>query len=156
MRVAGHVVLGLAAFQTLCTFYGYSPHPVLYIFAVFGSLLPDIDHQYSRIGKSFPSLSRLFAVLSKHRGITHSLVALIILMFVMFQYGQMGYGTVGAVCIGYLSHLLGDFCTHGGIPFFWPFKYRSRMPVFHFHTGSKTEYVLTLSLVLLVAYHWVY
>jgi len=47
----------------------------LILFVVVGSLLPDIDHSGSQLGKLVPWTSLLL----KHRGATHSLVAVILL-----------------------------------------------------------------------------
>jgi len=47
----------------------------LILFVVVGSLLPDIDHSGSQLGKMVP----LASILLKHRGVTHSLVVVLLL-----------------------------------------------------------------------------
>ncbi|VEB43121.1 Inner membrane protein ydjM [Chromobacterium violaceum] len=42
-----------------------------------GSLLPDIDHPKSWLGRRIPFLSRPISYLFGHRGITHSLLAVV-------------------------------------------------------------------------------
>jgi membrane-bound metal-dependent hydrolase YbcI (DUF457 family) len=52
-------------------------------------------------------------------------------------------------CLGWLTHMAGDFMTTGGIPLFYPRQSRQSMPVFG-TTGSKAETVVALVLDALV------
>ncbi len=47
----------------------------LILFVIVGSLLPDIDHPNSQISKKIPIITKLL----RHRGVTHSLLAVVIL-----------------------------------------------------------------------------
>ncbi len=51
----------------------------LILFVIVGSLLPDIDHSNSQISKKIPIIAKLL----KHRGVTHSLLAVVILYFLI-------------------------------------------------------------------------
>ncbi len=66
-----------------------------------------------------------------HRGITHSLLAVVGLALAL-RYGLAQWQLVGTgwalvavgVAAGYLSHIAGDFVTRGGVPLLWPVKRR--------------------------------
>ena len=75
--------------------------------AILGSLLPDIDHAGSIIGKKIP----FFSIFLKHRGITHSLLALVI-AYLISPWLALGYG----------SHIGLDMLTHSGVQFMFPLK----------------------------------
>jgi inner membrane protein len=92
-----------------------------------------------------------------HRGITHSLLAVAgvawALYYALAQWNlgaSWGLAAAG-VGVGYLSHLLGDFATHGGVPWLWPFKQRFSLPL-TFKTGGVFERVLFFALGLGAAY----
>ena len=88
---------------------------ILYIALIlFASLLPDIDHPDSAIGKKV----KIVAFLFEHRGFFHSIFALILLtlpfMALKLEYIAWPLG------IGYLSHILADALTLQGIMFLHP------------------------------------
>lgn len=169
MLAPGHVAVGFTTYMGLSAFYGHNPSVFDYTAVFLGSLLPDIDHPYSRVGKTFPRISNAIAGMFGHRGFTHSLLAIILFTTILMQTlesaGQSTPSTVlAALCFGYVSHVLADFCTHAGIPLLWPYRRRwkngnergYRLPLLHFTTGGTFEYVLTTALALLLAFKWVY
>lgn len=162
MMASGHIVVGLVTYQAVVTFFGYPPTIPGYVLAVIGSLLPDIDHPKSRVGRLCPPLTHAISSIFGHRGITHSLFALVGVTLLAFAAGDILFGAVGALCIGYLSHLAADFLTHAGIPLLWPAinhpfpRPNIRMPVFHFRTGGRLEFAIILLGVTLLAYSWLY
>ncbi len=81
---------------------------------VTGSILPDIDKSSSMLGQHIPVLPLLL----RHRGITHSLL----FAGAMFLVNR-GLG------VGCLCHLLFDALNPSGVPLFWPFKKRIRIPI---------------------------
>ena len=125
--------------------------------ALVGALLPDIDHPKSWLGRRIPFLSLPIAAVFGHRGITHSLLALLgvawALRYALAQWSLgagWGLAAVG-VGVGYLSHLLGDFATHGGVPWLWPLKRRFSLPL-TFQTGGVFERLLFIALGLGAVY----
>lgn len=94
----------LTAFESVVVFY----------LIILGSMLPDIDHSGSIIGKQFPWISKLV----KHRGFFHSLLALVLWYGVFILILNQVY--VFAILIGYVSHLLLDVITVSGIKLFQP------------------------------------
>lgn len=111
--------------------------------AVLGSLLPDIDHPKSKFGSKVPFISIPLSMIFGHRGITHSLLAIVGLAFAWWYFlsGAPDTFLLKALVIGYLSHLLGDFFTNSGIPLLYPWRKRIVSPV-TFSTGSFTEQLL--------------
>jgi len=87
-------------------------------FILLGALLPDIDSADSFIGRKVKPLSLFF----KHREFWHSITAMIFFTIIVFLIAQNIYAL--ALAIGYLSHLILDSLTRGGIAFFWPSKMR--------------------------------
>lgn len=145
----------------LCAFYGYEPNPLLYIPVVLGSLLPDIDHPHSQVGKLTQPVSGFLARYLGHRGVTHSLLAVVGFTSLLFASAE-GMGAnrpsslLAAVSIGYLSHLLADYLTLTGIPLLWPLKLKFSMPLMKLRVGSPVEHALTLLMVGVFCYHMVY
>ena len=79
----------------------------------FGSILPDIDHHNSFLGKNIPFVAKLF----KHRGFTHSLVFATLIWF----FNQW-------IAYGILVHILLDLMTTNGVSLLWPLDFKIRLP----------------------------
>ena len=114
--------------------------------AAMGGLLPDLDHPQSALGRRIPFISLPLSAVFGHRGMTHSLLAVVVLLLALIivttipSYAMLS-GLAAPLCIGYLSHLLGDSLTPSGIPIFWPRKrtYSFRL----FKTWSWQETLFT-------------
>ena len=91
---------------------------------VVASLLPDIDHTKSPIGKVFYPIAKYLNRNFGHRTITHTII---ILLLGSILAGAAGYSVNGTRDIGlifflaYLSHLILDMVTMQGVPLFYPF-----------------------------------
>ena len=81
---------------------------------IFGSILPDIDHPGSMIGKNVPVLPKLL----KHRGFTHSLLFCLLMGFFNMWVG-----------IGCLVHIIMDMMTKQGVELLYPYKKKIRFPL---------------------------
>jgi inner membrane protein len=68
-----YIMGGVAACVTLANVTHYDP-AILTAAGAAGSLLPDICHGGSKIGRKFPILSKVINVLFGHRTFTHSLL----------------------------------------------------------------------------------
>ena len=109
--------------------------------ALLGSLLPDLDHPYSPIGKKLRILSPLGG---KHRGWFHTIIGMGVLSLPFFALNTLiGIGVMS----GYFSHLILDTLNPSGIMWLWPFS-RRRFKVARIRTGSFTEVLVLLGLVL--------
>lgn len=82
--------------------------------------LPDIDHQGSWLGRRLWVFSKPINIIFGHRGITHSILIPLILMFALALYGYAALGL--AVMIGYTTHIFADSFTNEGIKFAYPFS----------------------------------
>lgn len=150
MMAFTHIAIGSAAAMAL-THITDTTHQALLCIAggIVGSLLPDIDHPKSWLGRRIPFISIPLSALVGHRGITHSMIALIVIqamMLVAIYMLRQGQGSwlapaLTGVGIGYLSHLLADWLSNTGIPLLWPNKKRFAAPV-TIRTGSQVEYLI--------------
>lgn len=88
-----HIIIGLL-FSI-----GFTTQPRDIIFIMIGSLLPDIDHPRSILGRF-----NIFASFMTHRGFCHTLVGCIMLSLPFIYI----YGAAPYVFLGTISHLFGD------------------------------------------------
>lgn len=96
----------------------------LLLWTGFASVLPDIDHPKSVLGKMFYPVSRWIDRNWGHRTITHSAIFLIAISLVSFSVERsfstnFNYTTV--LLFAVFSHFIFDMFTMQGIPFFYPF-----------------------------------
>lgn len=89
----------------------------------FASLLPDIDHTKSIIGKFFYPIAKYLDRNFGHRTITHSLTFYIPSVILVSLISNSDYTIVFALAL--FSHFLFDMVTVQGIPLFYPFKRNS-------------------------------
>lgn len=97
-----------------------------------GSLLPDIDHPNSFLGRRtwgwlIPHPERQEIAWKIHRKFTHSLAFTVctagITLIAGFPIMALG------LSIGTISHLLGDMMTPSGVPLLYPIKKKYKLPV---------------------------
>src|SRR5919202_858864 len=150
MMAGSHVALGAAAWMLAAPAFGQDGlAPAGLGLAVAGSLLPDIDHPKSWAGKRLRPVSTLIAAVFGHRGVTHSLLALAG-CWALLRYGTtVPRGWVAPVVTGYLSHLLADLLTPGGLRLAWPLRGTWSLPLCR--SGSPFE-PLVVALVMSLAW----
>lgn len=160
MRFAGHMALGILVYQDASAFFGVTTEPWLFIPAIIGALLPDLDQPESQIGAHVPAVSSAVKRIFGHRGVTHSLFAIVALTMATFAAGDGPVGrAMAAMCWGYASHILGDWLTVKGVPFFWPMPKKFKIPGVAFTSGGKTEALLTIIMALIIikrAFLWLW
>ena len=156
------------------------PDPQIISLAILGSLLPDLDHEHSLIGKVpvlGPLASRVVQTLAGiisvvrpvnnpftstiaghvliHRGPFHTPV----IGFLASLAGwTLGLGLLPAVALyaGYLSHLAADEPTKLGIAWFWPvYQWPIRLPI-SWRSGNAwiEQPVAFLTLAFATYYCW--
>lgn len=121
-------------------------NPILFMSLIMiATVLPDIDHPDSAIGKNIKIIGFLF----EHRGFFHSIFALI-LAAGAFHYFLKSYLLGIAVVAGYGAHLLIDCTTKKGI---MPFHPLSRFTIKGFiKTNGMFEYGILIVLVIASVY----
>lgn len=126
MRGFNHIAGGLAFTGIFASFADVNifEKPEYVATTVFFSLLADIDHTRSPIGKLFYPVAKWIDRKYGHRTVTHSLLFfLAVIGFVGIAESILSEQRIftGITALAYGSHLLFDMCTRQGIPFFMPF-----------------------------------
>ena len=139
---------------------------IVALIAIF-SLMPDLDEPNSYLSRKFPwnIISFFLAKVTTHRGVTHRFLAtffaplFVIGIIFLFNIGYKWSFLAIFVWIAYLSHLIGDGFTIGGLKrFFYPFSKKTIwfLPKFlRFRTGSSTEsiYLSVFTIILFIEVH---
>lgn len=149
MLVKTHVVGGIAAGMALAAAVPVDPLITLGAAAV-GSVLPDICHSGSFIGKKAKPLARVISLLFGHRTITHSLLFLAAAAWLLNSVEIPDAAHYG-VLVGMASHLLLDAATKNGIKLFYPLRTTVRLPL-TIRTGGAFEPVVLFALALAAIY----
>ena len=143
MMAKSHVVVGVATWLAAAPLLHLPPlDPAYCVLAIAGSLLPDVDHPQSWIGRRSRPISTVIASTLGHRGMTHSVVAVIGLVVLLWRAGHWR-GGVSAITVGYLSHLAADMLTPRGLRLAWPLRGNWGLPLCR--TGSPMEWVIVVA-----------
>jgi inner membrane protein len=153
MMARSHVVVGLAAwFATAPLLHVHVLDPANLCLAVAGSLLPDIDHPRSWVGRRTRPISTAIAATLGHRGVTHSAIAIVGLAWLLSHAGYRWSG-IAALSVGWLSHLAADMLTPQGLRLLWPMRGTWGLQLCR--TGSPAESFIVLTVGCGVAW-WVF
>jgi inner membrane protein len=126
MTAPNHITGGIVFTGLFCSFFSINifANPVFIAVTILGSLLPDIDHTKSWIGKSVYPIAKWLSRNYGHRTITHSIFFLIgiylISLFIEKNFRE-DYSISTILFFSILSHLIFDMVTLAGIPLFYPF-----------------------------------
>ncbi|MFW5700443.1 MAG: metal-dependent hydrolase [Cyclobacteriaceae bacterium] len=96
----------------------------LFLFTCISTILPDIDHPKSLLGKMFYPISRWIDRNWGHRTVTHSLIFLFLITILSLSIEQMFHDNrhyTVALFFAVFSHYILDMVTVQGIPLFFPF-----------------------------------
>jgi inner membrane protein len=93
---------------------------IIFLLFLLGSIIPDIDSKFSKIGKK--KIFRPIQFFIKHRGITHSLF--FVILFFLIPFIPRNYKIW--FCFGFILHMFLDALTINGIYLFYPFKFKIR------------------------------
>ena len=144
-----HILGGIAASLAFAQISNYDP-VVLVGAGVVGALLPDICHGGSKIGRTFPLVSKVINILFGHRSFTHSLLFLF-LMAALLNSFVTNESIVKGILVGMVSHFVLDMATKNGIKLLYPLKITIRFPLTT-KTGGKVENIVFTALTLLSIY----
>ncbi|NBG87355.1 metal-dependent hydrolase [Isachenkonia alkalipeptolytica] len=127
-RTLRNITHGLVALLSIFAAYYYHHYPLAWV----GFLL-------------------LLLLISNHRGLSHSLLFLALVIFATHQittfYGYPNYSVILGIGMG--SHIFSDMFTKQGLRLFWPLDKKVRFP-FYIKTGGKLENFIFLLISVLV------
>jgi inner membrane protein len=112
--------------------------------AIFSSLLPDLDHPQSKLGRKL-IFSRIFNILFGHRGFFHAIWIPIASWLILSLGFGVSYGS--AVFVGYFAHLFSDGLTKSGVNLVHPL-HQLRIQGF-IETGGVVEHLIFFAVVVL-------
>jgi inner membrane protein len=137
MRGTTHLVVGLLVALLILLFFPAESALLVIPLVLFGALLPDVDHEGSRINKLIP-ITRWIPWFFSHRGFFHSLFPPLAVIIVAVAFGAPVLGVY--VVVGYITHLLTDMLTQAGVGLLHPvIRQRIHGPL---HTGGVAEALL--------------
>lgn len=128
--------------------FGFSSFESLLLLS-FGSVLPDIDHPKSFIGKIFYFLSIPLNRKFGHRGLIHSILLWLPIMVLGLYY----FKPLGIIGIGVIFHIILDAWNVAGVHLMKPLSektYVMAQKKYRIASGSKREYVLLVFLLLFI------
>lgn len=118
MRGAAHAAAGAIVGGAVAGLPGYFAGALI-------ALAPDIDHAGSTISRRVPAAG-LVSLFVKHRGFTHSLLAIGLSGFIFSRIFYTDKLTL-LIVASLASHLICDMLTPSGIPLLWPLRGRWRL-----------------------------
>jgi len=139
MKGVTHLIFGFLVGTIFIKYFGSSSPLIFMILVLLGSLLPDIDHPNSKLGKFVKPIGWVV----EHRGFFHSLLFLFLITLVSISFFKQPY----ALPLGALSHLISDSFTKQGIKVFFPFKFRLNGFIV---TGSIVENLFQIICVITI------
>jgi len=159
MKALNHAVGGTVFTGIFASFWNiniFSTFTFL-LLSVVASLLPDIDHTRSIIGKTFYPFARWIDKNYGHRTITHSIFFLLVVcLFSAFIEHLFldSYIHTTILFFGIFSHFIFDMVTIQGIPLFYPF-YRNPCvifgnPAYRIKTNNRNSELVILAIFLLI------
>jgi inner membrane protein len=155
MQARNHIPFAMSWWWLYCLSTNQPIEAVGTMAAAIGGLLPDIDHPKSALGRRIPFISIPLSYLVGHRGVTHSLMAVVVMLILLpiaaFTMDTRIALLVAPVCLGYLSHIAGDAMTPSGVPLLWPNRKRYTLNLFKTTSLLESVFVgvFTIGVVVL-------
>ncbi len=145
MMFLTHLLFGTLSGYLFSHFLGFGSSASFIAVAAAASLLPDIDHVSSKLGRMLPPFSAILSLLFSHRGFLHSVFPPLMLYFMISRISQL---IAAAVLVGCVSHLLLDAATTKGIRPLHPLPLKIRGVI---RTNGFVERMVALLLIIVVA-----
>ena len=113
------------------------------------SVIPDIDIPESMVGKRVKPIANAINKIFGHRTITHSGLWIILWLALMWQLqGTIWWTLCYGMLMGFLSHIVSDTFTIGGVPWLWPLS-RKKIRLTPIKTGEKDYIFVVLTTIIL-------
>ena len=129
--------------------------------SLIGSLIPDIDHRQSQIGKKMKITSFIVNKLCGHRKLTHAPLLYIVLFTIFLfpailsgNFNTLYFNFILGILLGIASHLFLDSLTVSGIPLLYPFK-KEKYHLLKYSTNRKEYLPKILILLSTVAFLYI-
>lgn len=117
MMFLTHILFGFIFSYISCTLLQCNNQVLFITTGTAASILPDLDHLHSKIGRKLQPFSVILNYLFHHRGFVHSIFPPLLLYLLLVSIDSL---IAMAIFIGYASHLLLDALTVSGIRPFHP------------------------------------
>lgn len=159
MKGINHVVGGAVFTGIFASFWNVNIFSSVeyFGFSVFCSLLPDIDHSKSIIGKMFYPIARFLDRNFGHRTITHSLLFLTVICLItaFIEHLLSDEYNFTLICFfSIFSHFILDLVTIQGIPLFYPFFRNPCVifgnPAYRLKTNNWRSELVALAIFILI------
>lgn len=145
-----HLVLGfLGGFLLMPLF----EHQIVFLMLfLVGSVFPDIDSKFSKVGNK--KFLRPFQFFVSHRGIVHSLFFILIIGIILwsFFYLEVYLGFI----LGFFIHLFIDGLTPRGVKVFYPFEFKFKGKLKTGGYGETTIFVFSLVISLFLIFNLIF
>ena len=152
MRGKAHLVCGIIAGAgiSIATRQPIINSVLITGFSALFSLIPDIDHPQSTLGHYIKPVSKFIKEKIGHRTVTHSGLWMILFGFLLYRFFNTVYfpAVLGGF-VGWLSHMISDSMTTGGVPWFWPLK-RKRYGFTRIKSGDKDWLLVIFTDILMI------
>lgn len=116
----------------------------------FFSIIPDICHAGSKLGRKIWPISTLIRLIFGHRTVTHSFLFMVLTSVLLYVL-QVERIYIISANLGILSHLLLDMMTPSGVTLLFPWKRKIRFP-FKFKTGGIIDISLATTFSVVTMY----
>ncbi|MFC7686540.1 metal-dependent hydrolase [Ureibacillus sp. GCM10028918] len=126
--------------------------------ALLGSLLPDIDHRNSYIGRKLKIASFIISKTLGHRSVVHTPLVIFAFSAILYYFSMQLTGWVHVISDSFIiglsagmwSHLLLDMMTRRGIPLLYPFT-KKGFRIANFRGGGIGDTIANIGCMLLIA-----
>lgn len=160
MNYKTHITGGIIAGSIVAIKINPEPKylPIILGAAALGSLIPDIDHRNSYLGRRFKVTSYITSKAFGHRGAVHAPILMGLVNFGLYLMAKLFIGDIFllkeifiSLYGGILSHLFLDMFNKTGIPVLYPFsgKYISFANV---KVNSLSEKIIRIGLYVVLIY----
>lgn len=123
-----HALLGIASGVSVLAYIPADPlmQASTIVCGLVGGLIADIDHPRAIISRYTPGVGHAARLVVSHRGPTHSLLFLLLVMVAGIIL-KIPHILAVATATGIATHLLADMATVAGVPLLWPLQGKWRL-----------------------------